>query len=200
MVNKKKIATGITIISAIIFCVALYRAVIYSPSDQIVLPEEVKEEINIEKSDLAAYPVRLTIPKIGVDTNVQQVGITKQRNMATPDNFSDVGWFKYGPLPGETGSAVLAGHVNNGIARPAVFYNLIDLKIGEEIYITTEGGAELRFLVSKIDTYDFDARETDVFTQKDGKLLKLITCTGNFVSKIGTHNKRLVVTAILSEN
>lgn len=148
---------------------------------------------------IASHPDQLRIPSIKVDANVQNVGITNKGNMGTPKNFKDVGWYAYGAVPGEVGSSVIAGHVNNGLALPAVFANLEDVKIGEDIYIDTVGEGTLHFVVTGTEVYDFDAEAPSVFTQNDGKYLKLITCTGEWVKEYRTHNKRLVVIAELVE-
>lgn len=166
------------------------------------VPQEgVSETQNstIKEIRTASHPKQLRIPSIKVDANVQNVGITNKGNMGTPKNFKDVGWYAYGTIPGELGSAVIAGHVNNGLSFPAVFANLEDVKIGEDIYIDTVGEGTLHFVVTKREIYDFDADVPSVFTQNDGKYLKLITCTGEWVKEYRTHNKRLVVIAELME-
>jgi LPXTG-site transpeptidase (sortase) family protein len=204
--RKRKIVKFITVFSALVFVGTFYRAVFYIPTDEIPLPQitqaeqPITPEIPINKSDPNSFPARLVIPKISVDTKVQDVGVTKKGNMGTPNNFTDVGWYKYGPLPGEMGSAVLAGHVSNGLALAGVFFHLNELGVGDDIYVTTKGGEDLHFIVREMNTYPFNAKDTNVFTENDGKLLKLITCAGTWVSQIRTHDKRLVVTAVLSPN
>ena len=78
------------------------------------------------------------------------------------------------------------------------FAELGNLAIGDDVYVSNRGGENLHFIVSKIDTYDYDSRDTDVFTQSDGKFIKLVTCVGSWDSYIKTHDKRLVVTAELA--
>ncbi len=200
---RRKVTLFITLLSAIVFVGTLYRAVFYIPTDEIALPQEeqtIPPEIIVDKNDPDSFPTRLVIPKISVDANVQNVGVTFKGNMGTPNNYTDVGWYKYGPLPGEMGSAVLAGHVNNGLALAGVFYDLNKVAVGDDIYITTEGGENLHFIVREMNTYAFNDKNNDVFTEDDGKLLKLITCAGTWVSQLRTHNERLVVTAVLAPN
>jgi LPXTG-site transpeptidase (sortase) family protein len=193
----KKISIGILIIIAMaIFITTLIRAVYSSSLDEIPLPKESKiSEINKSTS---LYPMNITIPKIRVDAKVEEVGITKKGNMATPNSFAKTGWYKYGTIPGETGSAVIAGHVDNGLALPGVFSNLKNLKKGDDIYIATKN-ENLHFIVTESDIYDFDAPTNEIFEDKDEKLLKLITCTGNWITEYKTHDKRLVVTAKLTK-
>ncbi len=180
----------------------LYRALYYAPTDELTVSLEsnltLVPTLPTETQNAAiAFPTQLRIPSIKVDANVQDVGITKKGNMATPNNFSDVGWYKYGVVPGNEGSAVVAGHVNNGLALPAVFSDLKDLKLGDDIYVDTVDGKIVRFVVTGMDTYAYDEKDTgEVFNQTGGKFLKLITCTGTFQKDIKTHDKRLVVTAV----
>ncbi len=178
----------------------LFSALYYAPSDEIPLSASVAQSALADKSADSTYPVRLVIPKINLDTKVDEVGITRKGNMATPSNFFDVGWYKYGTVPGNTGSAIIAGHVDDGFALPAVFFYLKNLRKGDDIYLTTKDGSVLHFVVAKSDVYDFNADASGVFSDKSGKLLKLITCTGTWLEEFRTHNQRLVVTAELVEN
>ncbi|MES2315373.1 MAG: class F sortase [Patescibacteria group bacterium] len=197
MKYKRELVILITVLAAVIFCITLYRAVFYAATDEIPLPPGVTDEALANK-DSALYPVTLSIPKINVQAKITDVGITSRGNMGTPTNYSDVGWYRYGILPGQLGSAVMAGHVDNGLSLPGVFSNLKDLSIGDDVYVATVGGERLHFIVSAVDTYDFNDKGTNVFKEKDAKLLRLITCTGSWVSQYKTHDKRLVVTAVLS--
>ena len=194
MKRKKEIVIAITIAGALVFCLTLVRAIFYAPTDEIPLPEGA----TLVTALPASYPVRMTIPKLKINANVVDVGITSRKNMGTPDNYSEVGWYRYGPAPGDTGSAVMAGHVDNGLSLPGVFAELGNLAIGDDVYVSNRGGENLHFVVSKIDTYDYDARDTDVFTESDGKFIKLVTCVGTWSSYTKTHDQRLVVTALLA--
>jgi LPXTG-site transpeptidase (sortase) family protein len=193
--NKKLLVKMIVAFAVLVFCVVIFQALFYSPSDEIPLPPNSQR---VSKGD--ATPLQISIPKIGVDTQIEQVGITKKGNMATPSNFSEVGWYKYGSLPGEMGSAVFAGHVDNGLGLPAVFSRLGELKSGDEIFIFTEKGDQLRFLVLEKKEYDYNATVEKVFTDKSGKFINLITCTGRWLESQKTHDKRLVINAVLVEN
>jgi sortase A len=197
MSDKKKGAGAILLgAGLLVVALVLFHAYYYIQSDEIHVPSSGEL---IERSDPEALPVLLTIPKINLKTNIVDVGLTADHSMATPKSFSEVGWFRYGALPGEEGSAVIAGHVDNGLARPAVFYKLKELALGDKINVKTKGENDLNFTVTKIETLDYDDRNTDVFTEKGDRFLKLITCSGKWVSKIKTHDKRLVVTAILDQ-
>ncbi len=198
MATKKSTVALVTGIAVIVFGITLYRSVFYAPTDEIPIPDEAFQNA-LANRDAAAYPNTLSIPKLSVLAEVREVGITSRGNMGTPDSYENVGWYKYGPLPGEVGSAVMAGHVDDGLSLPGVFANLQNLAIGDDVFVTTKGGTPLRFVVSEINTYDFDDRNTNVFTEDNRKLLRLVTCVGTWVPEEKTHDERLVITAVLVE-
>ncbi len=207
----------------ILFGVLYVRAFYYFPSDEISLPPEVEQEAIaesrgtateentpdaedsslpaavIKKEELKAASMRIIIPDIKVSAKIQEVGLTRKGNMAAPTKFSEVGWYKYGAFPGDTGSAVLAGHVNNGIAMPAVFGKLENLQNGADIFIETKEGKRLHFIVTGRKIYPYNSAPEEVFQDKGGKLIKLITCTGSIIKELRTHSERLVITAELQE-
>src|SRR5437879_6754319 len=57
-------------------------------------------------------PVKLVIPKIGLDAAVEQVGVDKNHNMDVPKLPQDTGWYEPGPAPGQAGDAVIDGHLD----------------------------------------------------------------------------------------
>lgn len=151
---------------------------------------ESKEKANIP----ADYPVRLVIPSLGIDANVQYVGITRHGTMAVPTNFTDVGWYKNGPLPGSAGSAVMAGHVDNALALPGVFKHLEDIEIGADVYVLAKDGAKTHFVVENVQTYDAsEAPASAIFAKKGEPRLNLITCQGDWIQSEHQYDRRLVV-------
>lgn len=158
--------------------------------------EAVAEKANQEES----LPSRIIIPKLGIDTNVQLVGITKKGNMAVPTNFTDVGWYKYGTLPGEDGSAVIAGHETDGLSRPAIFGRLSELEPGDEFYIIREDGKKLTFKVRREEIIPYDItgpKLEEIFNRKGDQYLNLITCAGEWLPEAKTNDKRLIIYAEL---
>lgn len=147
-------------------------------------------------------PSRLWIPKISVDTNVQHVGVTKTGNMAAPNGLEDVGWYKFGTAPGFKGSAVIAGHVDNALGKPAVFYDLNKLEVGDDIYIEQEDGERLHFVVERreIHPYNLSGEPLEqIYHADDASRLNLITCVGEWVKEARSAANRLVIYAVLAE-
>ena len=136
-------------------------------------------------------PVRLVISKINVDTNILPMGLTSLGNMQAPKTNKDSGWYKYGPHPGNEGSAVIAGHL--GVGSAAVFADLILLVKGDMISVTDDRSQTVSFVVTDTHSYDHDSEQSEVFTSSAGSHLNLITCNGDWDSNIKTYAKRLVV-------
>ena len=138
-------------------------------------------------------PAQLDIPKLNVKSAVSYTGITKSGAMETPNNAIDVGWYKYGPLPGNTGSAVMAGHVDGSRGEPGVFSSLEKLQPGDTLSVTDQQGRLTSFTVRESRIYGQDDQPAEAFNSSSGSHLNLITCTGDWDA--GQHHflKRLVV-------
>ena len=141
-------------------------------------------------------PVKLTIPSIEVDANVQSVGLTPDGAIGIPTNFTDVAWYNDGPKPGELGNAIIDGHLDNAIDSDAVFSKLGDLKKGDSIYVTDDTGQKIYFRVTSAATYDTDNFPNEKIFGQTGNTaqLTLITCAGDWNPSTKSYNQILVVT------
>ncbi|GEN52234.1 class F sortase [Halobacillus faecis] len=159
--------------------------------------QKINASTTAETTDKTAItPKTVTIPAINVEANIENVGRYANGQMGEPDSVDGVGWYKDGYQPGAKGSAVLAGHVDSRTG-PAVFYNLEDLQEGDEIIVTDEEGTEQTFIVQTSEAYDRkNAPLNKIFGFSYRRQLNLITCTGEFNKKAGTHDERLVVYAV----
>ncbi len=145
------------------------------------------------KSPGAVVPARLRIPNLGIDTQVEQVGVTKDGAMAVPNSFFTVGWYKLGAKPGEIGNAVVAGHYDNP-KGPSIFWDLKKLQPGNKIFISDNSGKELTFEVYNSEYYPYDNAPLEkIFGGAKDIQLNLITCGGVFDTKSRNYNERLVV-------
>lgn len=140
-------------------------------------------------------PVRLVIPVISVETNLESTGLTSQGAVGVPKNPANAAWFDLGPLPGNEGSAVITGHYGrwkNG--ETSVFDNLYKLRPGDKLQVEDDQGAIISFVVRESRRYDSAAEAPDVFISNDGKShLNLITCEGAWNEQTKHYPQRLVV-------
>src|SRR3989338_3450431 len=125
-----------------------------------------------------ALRARLIIKAIGIDANVQSVGLSWKGdgNMGIPTNFTDVAWYNQGPKPGMPGIAVINGHVDGKDVKKAVFYDLGKLKPGDRVEVVDKKGTVVQFRVVGSKTYDYDSPTAAVFICGGAKkILNLIT-------------------------
>jgi sortase A len=169
----------------------------YNFTDHFAVPAPI--EIPYQRPEtpiVTGLPVELRIPALGIDTNIQSVGLAKDGSgeMGVPNNFTDVAWYNGGPYPGMSGSAVLAGHLNGRNIPKAVFYDLEKLQPGDVVEVVDDGGKVIQFEVTAVKTYSYNDPTEDIFlTASDRPRLNLITCGGEWLKNERLYNKRTVV-------
>jgi sortase (surface protein transpeptidase) len=143
-------------------------------------------------------PVRIEIPAIGVSSALVRLGLNPDGTMQVPDDYGVAGWFTGGPAPGDTGPAVIAGHVDSR-SGPAIFYRLGTLRNGDAITIHRADGTTARFLADKVVRYPKRAFPTQaVFGPEPDPVLRLITCGGRFDRARQSYDDNVIVTAHLA--
>ena len=117
--------------------------------------------------------------------------------MAVPSNVTEVGWYKFGPSPGEPGSAVLAAHVDLAGSGPGVFFDLQTLEDGDRSLFSMRMAARSPFRVVARTTYEKNDLPLDVIFSREGPpVLTLITCGGGFNTDISRYDSNVVVYAV----
>lgn len=161
-----------------------------------VIPVQTAQPIQDQKSYLKkSKPISLKIPSIGVSSDIISVGKLPDNSMQTPNNGTQVGWYKYSPSPGQIGPSVIVGHVD-WINGPAVFWSLRDLKSGDVIKVKREDKKVVEYKVEKIQQFSQDNFPTKaVYGNTDTAALRLITCSGTFDSSTYQYDKNIVVFA-----
>ncbi len=138
-------------------------------------------------------PVALDIPVIDVSTPLVQLGLEPDRTVEVPADADLAGWFRGGPEPGRSGSAVILGHLDSG-QGPAVFARLDELEPGDVVQVSRADGSVVSFVVRKSATYlnaDFPAQR--VYASPRGRRLNLVTCAGEYDAEHGGYQANLVV-------
>lgn len=141
------------------------------------------------KPDPSEYPARLLMPSIKLDTQIQEVGVTPSGEIDVPSgNSMSVVWYRYGPIPGEVGSAVMDAHVY------AAFRKLRYLKVGSDVYVVNKGGEKMHFRVTDSRIYTLEEMPLEgIFNNYNGRHLNFITCARKFIPSLDTYSHRLVV-------
>ncbi len=141
-------------------------------------------------------PVTVSVPAIGVDEELMDLGLLPDGTAEVPTDFDRVGWFTGGGRPGARGPTVLLGHVDS-TAGPAVFSDLRDLRPGDLVEVTVADGSTARYEVTGTEQFPKDRFPTAaVFGATVDDVLRLVTCTGAFDAGARSYVDNLVVTAV----
>jgi sortase (surface protein transpeptidase) len=129
-----------------------------------------------------AAPVSLTIPLIGVQTNLMTLGLASDGTLQvpSPNMVSVAGWYTGSPRPGAIGSSIIVGHIDgDGGNVKGVFFRLRQLSARDKIYIKRADGTLVEFRVTSIQQYPKDHFPTEaVYGPVPDPELRLITCGG----------------------
>lgn len=125
-------------------------------------------------------PVALRIAPLGVDSAVQAVYTEPDGSLGVPGDVTTTGWWAGGARPGETGAAVIVGHVDS-YRGPGVFVGIRRLKPGQEVDVVRSDGSGAVFRIDAIREYaktDFPTKL--VYGPAPDAQLRLVTCGGTF--------------------
>jgi len=147
-----------------------------------------------------SVPDRVRIPTIRVDAPVMPIGLDADGWVAAPppEDPNLAGWFTGAVSPGEKGTAIVVGHVDNR-QGPAVFYGLGALKQGSRVEIVRKDRKTAVFEVYGIEVFEKNNFPGDrVYASKGSPELRVITCGGGF-SKQNGYDGNVVAFARLVE-
>ncbi|WP_370970617.1 class F sortase [Amycolatopsis sp. cg9] len=149
----------------------------------------------LPKSD----PVSIDIPKIGAHSSLVPLGLNADNTVEVPPVTTPLqaGWYTYAPTPGETGPAVVLGHVD-GNHQKGIFFRLKELAAGDRVSVARKDGTTAVFEVTKVHQVpkkDFEGE--GVYDDTPGPELRLITCGGVFDRNARNYVDNIVVYAKL---
>lgn len=138
-------------------------------------------------------PVRVLIPSIGVNSGLERLHVDATGILVPPVDYGTAGWYADGTVPGDTGPAVVAGHIDSTLG-PAVFARLRALQPGARVLIDRADGSELSFRVDESRSSPKNSFPTAaVYGPTPVPALRLITCTGRFDRASGHYVDNFVV-------
>jgi sortase (surface protein transpeptidase) len=142
-------------------------------------------------------PSGLRITAIGVDARIVPVGVVSGTTaMEVPADISAVGWYRFGPSPGEPGSSLLVGHVDSRIRGAGVFFRLTQLRPGDQVVVEFGPSQSERFRVMARRLYPKNRLPTLAFTRTGRSFLTLVTCGGSFDERTHHYLSNVVVFAV----
>jgi hypothetical protein len=141
-------------------------------------------------------PVRVSIPALDVEGPVLPAGVNVENELDVPPDAGTLVWYRHGPSPGERGSAVIAGHLNWRGVR-GLFADLAETPIGAEIAVGYDDGSERSFVVQSVELVPKpEVSVNGVFARGGTRVLRLVTCGGEFDDAVRSYRSNVVVTAV----
>jgi sortase (surface protein transpeptidase) len=145
--------------------------------------------------DLSGPPTRVRIPAIGIDAPLGPLHMDESGELQAPADYALPGWYEEGAVPGETGPAVIAGHLDSQKGQ-AIFYRLHELK-PEDLILVQRGGKWLTFEVVSMGKFAKNKFPTAaVYGPTPDAQLRVITCGGSFDPVRRSYRDNVVVFAV----
>ncbi|MET9843700.1 class F sortase [Streptomyces ossamyceticus] len=145
----------------------------------------------------AAVPGRLDIERVGLRAAIEPRGIAADGSAGIPEDPEKVGWYRFGPAPGEpSGSAVMVGHVDSRTGDLGAFAALFDVRAGDEVTVRRAAAPPVTYRVVARARVDKDRLPASAFARTGRPVLTMITCAPPFDAERGGYQRNLVVTAI----
>ncbi|MFF0292554.1 class F sortase [Kitasatospora sp. NPDC004622] len=147
-------------------------------------------------------PRRLRIPSISVDATFTDLGLDAKGALETPpaERANLVGWYRDGAAPGEDGTAVVVGHVDDKHG-PGVLYRLGLLRPGLAVAVTRADRKVVTFTIDQVRSYPKTAFPSDEVYAATGRAeLRIITCGGHYDHKNGYDSNTVVFAHLTSSS
>ncbi len=141
-------------------------------------------------------PTRFTIERLDVDMPVRAVGVARDGEMALPRTPAEVGWYEFGPRPGDPrGATVLAAHLDMPGYGVGPITAVEKLRRGDTLVVRS-AGTTTRYAVS--DVRSVRKAQLDLpalFARNGAPVLRVVTCAGAFDPETKSYDRNVVVTA-----
>ncbi len=148
-------------------------------------------------STAVGTPARVLIPRLKVDQKLVGLDVLPDGSLEAPRQYSQVGWWQDGPVPGQPGAPVLVGH-RDSPTGPAVFYGLESLRPGDTVQVYSKDWTNSTFRIRKVEQFPRDRFPSDrVYRRSGSSGLVLLTCGGQYDRAAGRYLDNVVVFADL---
>lgn len=126
---------------------------------------------------------RFQIPRFGIDSPVENIGINANNQLDVPQGPANTGWYGIYDRPGWNGNAVFSAHVSLLNYGPGPFYDLARTEEGDRFVIVMEDGTEYVYEAIRMKRYHVDTipmgELIDAPDKPEGEeWITLITCGG----------------------
>ncbi len=163
-------------------------ASVHSPFEQDLTP-------------ISTPPERLIIPVARIDIALVPLGVDSTGRLDVPSDPSRGGWYFRSAKAGDDGTVLIDAHYDDVHGRPAAFYNLKRVTVGDKLVLVDSYGRQFPYRVTEVIYVGLDTadRVQQLSSGASGASLTLITCGGRWLSGASTYSARLIVHAVLEK-
>ncbi|MCK0113094.1 class F sortase [Ornithinimicrobium sp. F0845] len=141
-------------------------------------------------------PVRLRVPAVELDVELEAVGVATDGQMEIPDDGDRAGWYRHGPRPGDDGSVVIAAHVDTR-SGPGAFLALTGVAEGDVVRVELADGSSTAYrVVGGEQVAKRDLPVDELFRRDGDPVLRLVTCSGDWSPGASSYTDNLVISAV----
>ena len=143
-------------------------------------------------------PIRVAIRSLGINAPVSPAGINVAKGeLDANPNVRLTSWWRDGGAPGaNTGTVLIAGHVDSAAQGPGAFFHLKEARVGDRITVTSRSGSVRTYRVVSLRTMPKAQLPTDIYSTRGRPRLALVTCGGPFLEAAGHYRDNVVVIAV----
>ncbi|MEB0004266.1 class F sortase [Cryobacterium sp. 10S3] len=154
-------------------------------------------DIRSVQAQATVAPVRIRIEALGIDMDIEAVGLGDTGGMGLPKNPAIAAWYKFGPAPASAaGATVIAAHVDSLEYDIGPFSRLATAPAGTEIVLSLADGGERRYRVASVDlVLKPDVPWPAIFDRTGPARLTLVTCGGEFDYTARRYLSNVIVSA-----
>lgn len=125
-------------------------------------------------------PDRLWIPSLGVEAPLTRQ-VVRDGELGIPDDPGVVGrWDGGSGIAADTGTTLLAGHVNYG--RPGALFSLHEVQPGAVVVVTDDRGLPTAWRVTSLQVHDKDDLPPVLTDPAGPRTLAIVTCGGELAT------------------
>ncbi len=145
---------------------------------------------------VAPAPTRLEIPRLRIAMAIQPVGVAGDGEMALPGDPADLGWYAYGPRPGDVaGATVLAAHLDYPGYGRGPLAEAEKLRPGDTLTVRS-GSTARRYAVTAVRHVAKKSLDLEALFARDGPArIHIVTCGGTFDRSTRSYDENVVVVA-----
>jgi LPXTG-site transpeptidase (sortase) family protein len=142
-------------------------------------------------------PARFEADSVGISMLVRPVGVATNGQMALPPSPAVMGWYEYGPRPGDKeGATVLAAHRDMPDFGTGPAARLERLRRGDVLTVRS-GSIVRRYRVTQVAHLEKEGLDLEAIFDRTGPArLHVITCGGRFDQATHTYEENLVVVGV----